>query len=154
MLNFVLGDILKTDAEAIVNPVNCVGVMGRGLALEIKNKFPWSFPKYEQTCKRESLEPGNILPVRLDSFIESTPPPPIILHAATKKHWRGKSKLEYIQVCLENLLKITQELNLKRIALPRLGCGLGELNWPQVELLYVELLSDAETEYIVYEFEQ
>lgn len=118
------GNIFNSSCEFLVNPVNCVGVMGKGLALEFKNKYPLNFEIYKKACDNASFNIGNLLIVPVDNkFIVNFP---------TKKHWRNKSDLEFIKIGLEELKVAIKEFNIKSIALPKLGCGLGGLDWNEV----------------------
>lgn len=118
------GNIFNSSCEFLVNPVNCVGVMGKGLALEFKNKYPLNFEIYKKACDNASFHIGNLLIVPVDNkFIVNFP---------TKKHWRNKSDLEFIKIGLEELKVAIKDFNIKSIALPKLGCGLGGLDWNEV----------------------
>ena len=118
------GNIFNSSCEFLVNPVNCVGVMGKGLALEFKNKYPLNFEIYKKACDNASFNIGNLLIVPVDNkFIVNFP---------TKKHWRNKSDLEFIKIGLEELKIAIKDFNIKSIALPKLGCGLGGLDWNEV----------------------
>ena len=118
------GNIFNSSCEFLVNPVNCVGVMGKGLALEFKNKYTLNFEIYKKACDNASFNIGNLLIVPVDNkFIVNFP---------TKKHWRNKSDLEFIKIGLEELKVAIKDFNIKSIALPKLGCGLGGLDWNKV----------------------
>jgi appr-1-p processing enzyme family protein len=118
------GNIFNSSCEFLVNPVNCVGVMGKGLALEFKNKYPLNFEIYKKACDNASFNIGNLLIVPVDNkFIVNFP---------TKKHWRNKSDLEFIKIGLEELKVAIKNFNIKSIAIPKLGCGLGGLDWNEV----------------------
>ncbi len=128
MFAFKTGDILSEDAEALVNTVNCVGIMGRGIALQFKNRFPENFKAYEAACKRQEVEPGKM-------FVFATGQltfPRYIINFPTKRHWRGKSRLEDIEAGLRALANEIRDLNITSIAIPPLGCGLGGLDWATV----------------------
>jgi O-acetyl-ADP-ribose deacetylase (regulator of RNase III) len=125
------GDILAAPVEALVNTVNCVGVMGRGIALQFKNAFPDNYKQYAQACKREEVQPGRM-------FITSTgllQGPSYIINFPTKRHWRAKSRLEDIETGLVDLVRVIEEHGITSIAIPPLGCGLGGLAWPVVKPL-------------------
>lgn len=128
MIEFTKGDILRADVEAIVNTVNCVGVMGRGIALQFKKAWPENFAAYEVACKSEQVQPGKM-------FIYSTGQlanPRFIINFPTKRHWRGASRIEDIESGLEALVQDIQRLGIKTIAIPPLGAGLGGLDWELV----------------------
>jgi O-acetyl-ADP-ribose deacetylase (regulator of RNase III) len=122
------GDILKADAEAIVNTVNCVGIMGRGIALQFKKAFPANFDAYALACKEEAVQPGRMFIFDTSAFTN----PRYIINFPTKRHWKGKSRIEDIDSGLIALARDVQDLGIKSIAIPPLGAGLGGLNWNDV----------------------
>jgi O-acetyl-ADP-ribose deacetylase (regulator of RNase III) len=128
MMEFKTGDILKSDAEALVNTVNCVGIMGRGISLQFKNKFPENFRAYAVACERGELRPGRMF-VFPTGWVTG---PKYIINFPTKRHWRGNSRLEDIEAGLQALLGVIQEQRITSIAIPPLGSGLGGLDWKQV----------------------
>lgn len=148
MIQLTRGDILKADVEALVNTVNCVGVMGRGIALQFKKAFPGNFKAYKSTCKKKQLYPGKMLVYSLDRFEN----PKYIINFPTKKHWRGKSKIKDIQAGLEALTEEVQKRNIRSIAIPPLGCGLGGLDWNQVMPLIKDAFENmSDVKVLVYE---
>ena len=128
MIVLTQGNILIADTEAIVNAVNTVGVMGKGLALQFKQAFPENFRIYKEACERMQLEPGRMLVVEN----EGTSSPRYIINFPTKKNWRGRSKLEDIDAGLQALVGEITNRGIQSIAIPALGCGLGGLNWQEV----------------------
>ena len=128
MIEFKSGDILTTDAEALVNTVNCVGIMGRGIALQFKNAFPANFKAYAAACQRREVRPGRMFVY--DTGYASNPKH--IINFPTKRHWRGKSRLEDIESGLGALVLEIELRGIRSIALPPLGAGLGGLDWPDV----------------------
>lgn len=128
MIEYRIGDILKTDAEALVNTVNCVGIMGRGIALQFKNAFPENFKAYAAACQREEVRPGQMFVFETHRLSA----PKYIINFPTKRHWRGKSRLEDIEAGLEALVQEIRVRDIHSIAIPPLGSGLGGLNWPDV----------------------
>jgi O-acetyl-ADP-ribose deacetylase (regulator of RNase III) len=128
MIELRQGDILKAEADALVNTVNCAGVMGRGIALQFKKAFPAAFKAYETICKRGELTPGKVLVHDLNRFEQ----PFYVIDLPTKRHWRGKSRIEDIESGLVALIAEVRRLGIKSIALPPLGCGLGGLQWADV----------------------
>lgn len=128
MIDVKKGDILNADAEALVNTVNCVGVMGRGIALQFKKKFPENFKVYRSACERRELRPGAVLVYDL-ARLEN---PHFIINFPSKDHWKGKSKMEYIEAGLKALAHEVERLGIRSIAIPPLGCGLGGLSWDDV----------------------
>lgn len=131
MIFYKTGDILNEDAEAIVNTVNCVGVMGRGIALQFKNMFPENFKAYADACAREAVQPGKMFIFQTNELAN----PKYIINFPTKRHWRGKSRIEDIKLGLEDLVKQVQALDIQSIAIPPLGSGLGGLDWNEVRPL-------------------
>jgi O-acetyl-ADP-ribose deacetylase (regulator of RNase III) len=121
------GDLVTAQVDAIVNPVNTVGVMGKGLALQIKNAFPDVFADYARACKQGMVEVGRM------HVVKRTEPPRFVINFPTKKHWRNPSKLEYVESGLTDLVKQVGELGIESIAIPPLGCGLGGLDWREVK---------------------
>lgn len=128
MINLTSGDILKSKAEAIVNTVNCVGVMGRGIALQFKKAYPENFKFYAAACKQYGVKPGKIFVVETGSLIG----PKYILNFPTKRHWKDKSRMEDIESGLIDLVHVIKQYDIKSIAIPPLGCGLGGLQWDVV----------------------
>ena len=136
MIEFRSGDILTADAEAIVNTVNCVGIMGRGIALQFKNAFPANFKAYETACAREEVRPGKMFVFERGALIN----PKYIINFPTKRHWRGKSRIEDIEAGLKALVEEIRARGIHSIAIPPLGSGLGGLNWADVRPRIVEAL--------------
>ena len=128
MIQFKHGDILQADAEALVNTVNCVGVMGRGIALQFRKAFPENFKVYKAACARKELEPGRMLVHNLSRLVN----PRYIINFPTKRHWKGKSRLEDIEAGLAALVGEVSKRGIRSVALPPLGCGLGGLDWKDV----------------------
>ncbi|MFP4532399.1 MAG: macro domain-containing protein [Desulfobacterales bacterium] len=138
MIEFHKGDILKTKTDALVNTVNCVGVMGRGIALQFKKAYPEMFTCYKKVCEKNELWPDKVLTYNLDSFF----PPHYIINVPTKRHWRGKSRIEDIEAGLKALVDEVQRLKIDSIAIPPLGAGLGGLDWDTVKALIVKYFSE------------
>src|SRR5713226_5227204 len=128
MIEFRTGDILRANAEALVNTVNCVGIMGRGVALQFKNEFPENFKAYEAACAREEVQPGRMFVFETGTMTN----PKFIINFPTKRHWRGKSRIEDIDSGLKALVKEIRVRKIRSIAVPPLGSGLGGLNWGDV----------------------
>src|SRR3989304_1155658 len=121
MIEFKTGDIRAEDAEALVNTVNCVGIMGRGVALQFRQVFPENFKAYARACTLGEVEPGRMFV--FDSG--NLPPPRSIINCPTKRHWRGKSRIEDIEAGLDALVAEVRRRGIRSIALPPLGAGLG-----------------------------
>lgn len=124
MLQFVNGNLLDAEAEALVNTVNCVGFMGKGIAAQFKNKFPENYRAYKRACDDKKVKPGSIFAFET-GLINN---PKFILNFPTKRHWRDKSRIEDIESGLEDLISLIKKLGIKSIAIPALGCGLGGLS--------------------------
>lgn len=129
MLELTRGDILSADAEALVNTVNCVGVMGRGVALQFRKAYPENYVQYKAACARHELRPGLLLTHTRRALTG----PHYIINFPTKAHWREPSRLEYIDHGLTALIAEVERLGIRSIALPPLGCGLGGLDWAEVK---------------------
>lgn len=129
MIEYKTGDILREDAEALVNTVNCVGVMGRGIALQFKNAFPANFKAYAAACKEHEVQPGRMFVFETGSLTN----PRYVINFPTKRHWRGKSRIGDIQSGLEALVEVIRNKQIRSIAIPPLGSGLGGLDWADVK---------------------
>lgn len=129
MIEFRSGDILKDDAEALINTVNCVGVMGRGIALQFKDAFPENFKAYAAACQRGAVQPGQMFVFETGQLT----PPRYIINFPTKRHWRGKSRMDDIEAGLKALVEVIHEKRIRSIAIPPLGSGLGGLDWLDVK---------------------
>src|SRR5213594_3883557 len=128
MIEYKTGDILAEDAEALVNTVNCVGFMGRGIALEFKRSWPENFTAYAAACRRREVRPG-LMFVFENRMLTG---PKYIINFPTKRHWRGKSRIEDIEAGLVSLVNEIRSRNIHSIAIPPLGSGLGGLAWSNV----------------------
>ena len=128
MIEYKNGDILAENVEALVNTVNCVGIMGRGIALQFKNTFPDNFRAYVTACKHHEVQPGRMFVFDADRLMN----PRYIINFPTKRHWKGKSRIEDIELGLADLAKEIRSRNIKSIAVPPLGSGLGGLDWSEV----------------------
>jgi O-acetyl-ADP-ribose deacetylase (regulator of RNase III) len=126
------GDLLKQDdVDAVVNTVNCVGVMGKGIALQFKNKWPGNFDAYQSACKAGKVRPGKMMVFDAGAYAQ----PHFIINFPTKDHWRGNSNLAFIQDGLQDLVAQVRALDIRSIAIPPLGCGNGGLDWQDVKPL-------------------
>lgn len=149
MLRFTTGDILRANTDAIVNTVNCVGAMGRGLALQFKRAYPGNFLAYADACQRHEVQPGHMLVVPTGQLI----PPRWVINFPTKRHWRGKSRMEDIEAGLAALVNEIKERDIRSVAIPPIGCGLGGLSWTQVLPLIESAFASVQDniEVLVYE---
>jgi len=133
MIEETKGNLLKADAEALVNTVNCVGHMGKGIALQFKQAYPDDFKAYAKACRSGEVVPGRM-------FIHETGllmNPKYIMNFPTKRHWRGPSRLKDIETGLEALARDIERLGIKSVAVPPLGCGNGGLDWGVVRPMIV-----------------
>lgn len=147
MIEYKNGDILREDVEAIVNTVNCVGIMGRGLALQFKNKFPQNFKDYQLACTNKEVQLGKMFVHQTGQLIN----PKYIINFPTKGHWKQNSKIEDISNGLDDLITIIEKYSIKSIAIPPLGSGLGGLDWKMVKKLIEEKLKNINCTVILFE---
>lgn len=138
MIEVTQGDILRANADAIVNTVNCVGFMGRGIAAQFKRAYPDNFRVYEAACKRGDVQPGRMLVYELAG--ETLPR--FIINFPTKRHWRTNSRIDDISSGLRALIAEIGSRGIRSIAVPPLGCGLGGLDWADVRPLIETAFAD------------
>jgi O-acetyl-ADP-ribose deacetylase (regulator of RNase III) len=119
------------DVDAIVNTVNCVGVMGKGIALQFKNKWPANFAAYRSACNAGEVRPGRMMVFDAGAYAQ----PHFIINFPTKEHWRSNSRLSFIEDGLQDLLAQVRSLGIRSLAVPPLGCGNGGLDWRDVKPL-------------------
>ncbi len=129
MIEIAKGDLLTASAEALVNAVNTVGVMGKGIALQFREKFPEMFRVYELACRAGEVRVGGMHVFDRGASISSGR---WIVNFPTKRHWREPSRIADIDAGLVDLVAVVRRLGIKSIAIPPLGCGLGGLNWNEV----------------------
>jgi O-acetyl-ADP-ribose deacetylase (regulator of RNase III) len=147
-IRYTTGDILQADAEALVNTVNCVGVMGRGIALQFKNRFPLNFKAYKAACDRQDVQPGRMFVFETGTFTN----PRYIVNFPTKRHWKGKSRIEDVEAGLVALVEEIRTRGIRSIAIPPLGAGLGGLDWNEVRSRIVAALDGLpDLDVIIYE---
>jgi O-acetyl-ADP-ribose deacetylase (regulator of RNase III) len=147
MLSFITGNIFSSNAQAIVNTVNCVGVMGRGIALQFKRAYPDNFTAYAKACKSGEVVPGKMFVHQTNSLMN----PQYIINFPTKRHWRGASRIDDIILGLEDIKQVIKENEIMSIAIPPLGAGLGGLDWQLVKSEIIKTLADVDIEITVYE---
>lgn len=148
MIEFIKGNLLEAEAEALVNTVNTVGVMGKGIALQFRETFPENYKFYQKACKQSQVQIGKMLVFDNGQFVS----PRYIINFPTKTHWREKSKLEDIQAGLADLQKVIHDYGIQSIAVPPLGCGNGGLDWNLVRPMIVAALSQFDAvKILVYE---
>lgn len=142
MLKFVKGNILDSEAHALVNPVNCEGYMGKGVAYQFKLRYPQMNKQYVEVCKNKLLFPG-----RLHHYDTGDK---LIINFPTKVEWRKKSEIEYITAGLDALVSMIKDKNIKSIAIPPLGCGNGGLSWDKVKPIIENKLGEVSDSVDVY----
>lgn len=147
MIKYIKGDIFKSHALALVNPVNINGIMGKGLALQFKLEYPENYKAYVNACKTNQINIGKLFVFKEINHKGEK----IIINFPTKKNWYEPSKYEYIEKGLNDLLNIIEKYNIESIAIPALGCGLGGLDWEIVKNMIEEKLSYVDTEIYIYE---
>lgn len=137
MIHYKTGDIFEAQAEAIVNTVNTVGVMGKGIALQFKQRFPDNYDAYKQICSDGKLDVGQLLITQSNSLFFK-----YIINFPTKKHWKQPSQYQYIEDGLAQLVEKIRELNIKSVAMPPLGAGNGKLDWEKVKPIIEKYLTE------------
>ncbi|WPR75097.1 macro domain-containing protein [Algoriphagus sp. NG3] len=148
MITYLTGNILDSKAEALVNTVNTVGVMGKGIALQFKKAYPNNFKAYNLACKIDEVKVGKLF-VTKESNISSGEK--FIINFPTKKDWRKPSEYEYIESGLQDLINVINTYNINSIAIPPLGAGNGGLEWEKVKTIIAKHLSGIDIEILVYE---
>jgi O-acetyl-ADP-ribose deacetylase (regulator of RNase III) len=147
MIKFAHDNLLKSDAEALVNTVNTVGVMGKGIALQFREKFSLNYEQYRRACERKEVRIGKMYVTRTERIGY----PKYIINFPTKVHWKGSSHLEYIEQGLNDLVRVIEEYGIHSIAVPPLGCGYGGLAWEEVKPLLLEKLGSVNADVFIYE---
>lgn len=147
MIRGAHGDLLAAEVDAVVNTVNTVGVMGKGIALQFKERYPDNFKAYAAACKADQVHLGRMFVFDSGSLLTS---PRWIVNFPTKSHWRSKSRLVDVETGLDDLALLITELGITSIAVPPLGCGHGGLRWSEVEPLITEKLGTLDADIFVY----
>lgn len=132
------GNLLQAEAQALVNTVNTVGVMGKGIALQFKRAFPENYKAYRKACEQGEVQLGKMFVWNAGSLLDTEPN--FIVNFPTKKHWRSRSRITDIEEGLDDLVRVINELNIKSVAVPPLGCGQGGLEWSDVKPLIEKAL--------------
>lgn len=140
MITYLQGNLLDAEVEALVNTVNTVGVMGKGIALMFKERFPQNMQEYAQACKAGDVQTGRMFVTKTGELMG----PKWVVNFPTKQHWKAKSKIEWIESGLEDLRRFIEENSLQSIAIPPLGAGNGGLDWQEVKPLLERALDDLE----------
>jgi O-acetyl-ADP-ribose deacetylase (regulator of RNase III) len=146
MIRLVRGDLLEAETEAVVNAVNTVGIMGKGIALQFQGVFPENYRAYQAACRRHEVQIGRMFVTRRPSH------PRWIINFPTKKHWRQKAEIEWVMEGLDDLKRLIQQHGIRSISIPALGCGNGGLPWSTVHREIVARLGElADVDVVVYE---
>ena len=132
MIKMTNENIFQSTAQSLVNPVNCVGVMGAGLAKKFKEFYPEMFEYYVKQCRNGSVRPGVIVAWALDTYNDEIPMH-YIFNVPTKMHWKDPSKMSFVKMGITALIRTMQEHDVHSVAIPALGCGLGGLKWDEVK---------------------
>lgn len=148
MIHYKTGNLLDSEAEALVNTVNTVGVMGKGIALQFKNMFPNNFKLYAQACKNKEVKVGQLLVTEEEALLTGKK---IIINFPTKTNWRLPSEYQYIEAGLTELVRVIREKNIKSIAIPPLGSGNGGLDWNKVKQILEKYLTEVDCDIYIYE---
>jgi len=148
MIKYIKGNILESPAQALINTVNTVGVMGKGIALQFKKTFPNNYKAYLEACKNNKIQIGKLF-IHTDSNMLSGQK--IIINFPTKTNWRKPSEYIYIEKGLDHLINIITQYNIKSIAIPPLGAGNGGLEWEKVKNIITDKLQNLDIEVFIYE---
>lgn len=147
MITYCQGDLLAADVDALVNAVNTVGVMCKGIALAFKTRFPANYQAYAAACQRGEVATGRVFVTETQALLG----PRWIVNFPTKQHWRDPSRLEWVQSGLQDLRRFLLAQGVQSVALPALGAGLGGLGWPAVRAEIEAALGDLNTIVLAYE---
>lgn len=148
MIQFIEGNLLESKAEALVNTVNTVGVMGKGIALQFKNQYPDNYKLYVKACKEEEIKIGKLFVTEDSSLLGGRK---IIINFPTKTDWRKPSEYSYIESGLKELARLITENKIQSIAIPPLGAGNGGLDWHLVKNMIQQYLSGLKCDIQIYE---
>ncbi len=148
MIKYITGNILESSAEALVNTVNTVGVMGKGIALQFKKAYHNNYKAYVEACKKNKIKTGKVFVVKDSSLNSGTK---YIINFPTKKDWRKPSEYSFIETGLDDLIRVLKEYDIKSIAIPPLGSGNGGLEWEKVKKIIEKKLGNLDVEIVVFE---
>ncbi|MCV9963936.1 macro domain-containing protein [Pararhizobium sp. BT-229] len=146
MIEYREGDLLADDADALVNTVNCVGAMGKGIALAFKSEYPENYRLYKSACDRGEVRPGGLFVTEPGSMFG----PRFIVNVATKDDWRDGSKMEWVENGARAISAFCMSARIGTIAVPALGCSNGGLPWARVRQVLERQFSDGGTVFRVY----
>ncbi len=148
MIKYITGDIFESDADALINTVNTVGVMGKGIALQFKKAYHYNYKAYVEACKRNEIEIGKVFIVKDSNLNSGTK---YIINFPTKKDWRKPSEYSFIEAGLDDLVRVLNEYKIKSVAIPPLGAGNGGLEWEKVKKIIEHKLGRLDVEIMVFE---
>jgi O-acetyl-ADP-ribose deacetylase (regulator of RNase III) len=148
MIKYLTGNILDSTAQALVNTVNTIGVMGKGIALQFKNQFPNNYKTYKEACDKKELKIGDLLVTEEESLLSGKK---FIINFPTKTHWRFPSEYDYIEKGLAAMVDVIQEKKIESIAIPPLGSGNGGLDWSKVRAMIENKLQGLNCNIFLYE---
>lgn len=148
MIRYTTGDLLGAEVDALVNTVNCVGVMGKGIALQFRHAWPENYEDYRRACDKQEVRPGRMFIYDTGRLVK----PRFIINFPTKRHWKEKSRIEDVVTGLDAMVAEIRARGIRSVALPPLGCGNGGLDWGAVRKLIEDKLRDLEdVEVLIYE---
>jgi O-acetyl-ADP-ribose deacetylase (regulator of RNase III) len=147
VIRYKQGNLLASDAQALVNTVNTVGVMGKGIALMFKQRFPLNFQLYAAACKARQVQTGRMFVTEVGELDE----PRWVVNFPTKQHWRDPSQMAWVVEGLQDLRRFLVDESVQSVAIPPLGAGLGGLFWPAVQEQIEQALADLPLDVQVYE---
>ena len=147
MIHYVEGNLLEADVEAFINTVNTVGVMGKGVALLFKEKYPETFKKYKIACDKGEISIGKMFVTDESTFEDRK----LIINFPTKTHWQYPSEYSFIEGGLMSLKETIEKYKIKSLAMPPIGCGNGGLDWRKVKILIEKHLGELETDILIFE---
>lgn len=148
MIKYKTGNILESDAEALINTVNTVGVMGKGIALQFKKAYHSNFKAYSEACKKKVVQVGKLFVTKDSNLVSGEK---YIINFPTKTDWRKPSEYSYIEAGLDNLIEVISKHNIKSVAIPPLGAGNGGLEWEKVKRIIEQKLNNLDVDIFVYE---
>lgn len=148
MIKYITGDILESSADALINTVNTVGVMGKGIALQFKKAYHNNYKAYVEACKRNEIKIGKVFIVKDSNLNSGTK---YIINFPTKKDWRKPSEYSFIEAGLDDLVRVLNEYKIKSVAIPPLGAGNGGLKWEKVKKIIEHKLGNLDVDIIVFE---
>ncbi|MBX2930288.1 MAG: macro domain-containing protein [Saprospiraceae bacterium] len=147
MITYKTGNLLAAQVEALVNTVNTVGVMGKGIALQFREQFPENYKQYRAAVKNGELHTGKMFVTEMQRMDQLR----YIINFPTKQHWKAPSQMAYIREGLHDLRRVLIEKNIRSVAIPPLGCGNGGLDWQEVRPLIEAAIGDLNIDIVIYE---